>query len=477
MKIKVCKVIRSLLLGTLLLSISSVFAAGKVVILSTNDMHGQIERFPKLMAAVKECRDTAEVILVDAGDKWTGNSYVDLVENYAPIFELMNYADYDFSVFGNHEFDKGQGYLNISNKLADFPTLGANVISDTTSFEQPEPYMIIDRGGVKIAFVGVVGNYNSNNHPAGKDASFKGLTFIDPKECAASYAYIKDKYDCDLLVLVTHMGQMHDTRFANSELSKGYDMVIGGHSHDTVNKRVNGIQLSQTGYRLNNVGATSIEVDDNGVVNYSYRNIPLDNYKGDHETQKMVNKYYQNPELATVVGSAGESFNATALRNLFATAICEASGSDLGFYHCGGIRRDSVGRGAIKIVDILDLEPFSGEVCTMEMTTEQLEKMILTKYNDRQNLGEAHYLDLIASLPYTVFINKETKDGVAVIFPTLKDGVRYKVAVGDYIYETYKGIECENGTKTGLLITEVLKNLISSKGIIYPDSVVYQKIK
>ena len=43
-----------------------------LVLLSTNDIHAQIDRFPQLAAAVEACRDTvANVVLLDAGDRWT----------------------------------------------------------------------------------------------------------------------------------------------------------------------------------------------------------------------------------------------------------------------------------------------------------------------------------------------------------------------------------------------------------------------
>ena len=46
-----------------------------LVILSTNDMHAHIERFPRLATAVERCRDTASVLLVDAGDRWTASDW------------------------------------------------------------------------------------------------------------------------------------------------------------------------------------------------------------------------------------------------------------------------------------------------------------------------------------------------------------------------------------------------------------------
>ena len=57
----------------------------RVVILSTNDIHGAIQQFPRLATAAAACRDTVEVIMVDGGDRWTGNAYVDKAEHKSRI--------------------------------------------------------------------------------------------------------------------------------------------------------------------------------------------------------------------------------------------------------------------------------------------------------------------------------------------------------------------------------------------------------
>lgn len=77
-----------------------------LVLLSTNDIHAQIDRFPQLAAAVEACRDTvANVVLLDAGDRWTGNPYVDRAQTPGmPIIRLMNRLGYDAATLGNHEF-------------------------------------------------------------------------------------------------------------------------------------------------------------------------------------------------------------------------------------------------------------------------------------------------------------------------------------------------------------------------------------
>ena len=58
--------------GLILLAAAAAACAPRertLVLLSTNDMHAKIQRFPQLAAAVGACRDTAQlVVLVDAGE-------------------------------------------------------------------------------------------------------------------------------------------------------------------------------------------------------------------------------------------------------------------------------------------------------------------------------------------------------------------------------------------------------------------------
>ena len=114
-----------------------------VIILSTNDIHAQIQNFPQLATAVAECRDTASVILVDAGDRWTGNAYVDQAEGRRPVLELMNELGYDVATLGNHEFDVGQQTLAEAIGYCRFPVICANMVSENSPIPQLKPYVIL----------------------------------------------------------------------------------------------------------------------------------------------------------------------------------------------------------------------------------------------------------------------------------------------------------------------------------------------
>lgn len=88
------------------------------------------------------------MVLVDAGDRWTGNAYVDMAPTPGmPMIALMNELGYDVATLGNHEFDHGQAFLGRMIDSMDFEVVCANVVSDTCTFPQLPPYTIVDGTG------------------------------------------------------------------------------------------------------------------------------------------------------------------------------------------------------------------------------------------------------------------------------------------------------------------------------------------
>ncbi len=216
---------------------SRCFARRSLVILSTTDVHAKIDNLPRLATAAAMCRDTVPTLLADAGDRWTGNAFVDMAEEpRRPVIDMMNELGYDIATLGNHEFDGGQAFLGRMNSEAcRFDIVCANCMSDTVTFPQPAPYGIIRRGGVKVGVVGVVTNYYHN-------ANFVGLTFPDPQVTAAKYA-AELKGRCDVLVLLSHMGDDMDAELARK--CGDYDLILCGHTHNMVDTLINGTLLGQ----------------------------------------------------------------------------------------------------------------------------------------------------------------------------------------------------------------------------------------
>ena len=446
----------------------------RIVLLSTNDMHAQIKEFPRLATAVNRCRDTACVLLIDAGDRWTGNAYVDLADGRRPILELMNRLGYDAATFGNHEFDVGQQVLQQGVEYADFPVICANFSGDASAqLRTPQPYLMLECDGVKVGVVAVVTNYGPNNHPDGHDSIFEGLTFTDAVETAAAYQYLADS--CDVLVALTHIGSEKDRELADD--ASGYDLIIGGHSHEVINELEDGVLVTQTGKNLRNVGVTEIVLRGDRIREISHRTVPLKDYPLDPQYQQMVERYYANPDLQVVVGEMASQADKTGLANLYARSVMERGGADVGFYHIGGVRLDSLPAGPVALARIYDMDPFGSLVSTMTMTPDQMRRMIVEKYNDKVNVGESHRIDLYATTPYVVVTDDEG-EAVDVLFPELHEGRRYRVAVGDYVFKNYSGLEYTDGVTTDILLTDVLKDCIANGGKPFvPDNTPRQSVR
>ncbi len=456
------------LLGVLLILFAVGYAVGRivrahcservVVVLSTNDIHARIRRFPQLASAVAQCRDTlgaGRVVLVDAGDRWTGNAYVDLApEPGQPVLDLMNRLGYDVATLGNHEFDRGQAALG--RRIAEgtaFPVVCANVRSDTCSFPQLPAHAVLERDGVRIGVVGVVTNYEGPGHPAGNAASFVGLRFPDPQQAARDAADAL-RGEVDVLLLLSHMGDDRDLELLASGEQR-YDAVIGGHTHVVRDTTIGRTLLTQTGKNLAAVGATTLRLRGRRLVGADFRLVPLDGYAPDNAFAAEVARCYDNPELNRPVGDFAAAAGKTGLGNWICDRIAAATGAEIGIYHVGGVRVDTLPAGGVGLARLYDLEPFSSRIARVRMTPEQLRRMILLKYNDGENRKEAHRIDLIATTPYTIVVDAEDR-AVDVRFPALREGRAYEVALGDYIFRNYAGVDRAAGGITERRVVDVL---------------------
>ena len=420
------------------------------VIISTNDIHASLENMSRLSTAVKKCRDTVFTIVVDAGDRWTGNAYVDLAENRLPIIKLMNAVGYDVATLGNHDFDPGQKVLEKAVDYAEFDVICANMKSLGDNLDDVEGRKRIETpAGVAVDFIGVVTSY-ANGHPDGNDVNFEGLQFEDPqlvaeRECKKSRGDVK--------VLLSHMGDDRDMELAARY--DGYDVIIGGHTHAILDTLINGTTIGQTGRKLKNVGITRVKMRGSKVVSVEYDNIELKDYAEDEATKALIKDIESNPALKEVVGSMAKGVNHVGLCNLQTKIIKEATSSEIGIYHRGGVRIiEGLPEGDVTVKTLFDNEPFFSQVHTMLMTPAQLRKLIVMKYNDAVNAKESHCVDLYATTPYTIVVD-EKDEAYDVLFPELKEGRKYKVAIADYVARNYKNLEREDEVRTPLLVYDL----------------------
>ena len=94
----------------------------QAILFAVNDMHAEIDNFPKLAYIVDSLQSIYPgMLLISAGDNQTGNPVNDQYpQKGLPMIELMNAVGFDLSAVGNHEFDTHpQGFSDLTHK-ADF---------------------------------------------------------------------------------------------------------------------------------------------------------------------------------------------------------------------------------------------------------------------------------------------------------------------------------------------------------------------
>ncbi len=188
----------------------------------------------------------------------------------------MNRLGYDAATLGNHEFDYGQAYLGRMIDSMDFEVVCANALSDTCTFPHLAPAAVIERGGVKVGFVG--GDHQLRGSGASGWQRILVCRGQIPRSAAGGGARRRSAAPRGRRAgaRFSHMGDDRDRELlAKTQL---FDVVIGGHTHVMCDTVVNGTLLTQTGKDLHNVGATVIRLRGKRVVSVEYRLVPLDGY-------------------------------------------------------------------------------------------------------------------------------------------------------------------------------------------------------
>ena len=219
----------------------------KLTVLHTNDHHG---RFWKNndgeygLAARKTLIDAvrAEVkaagghtLLLDGGDINTGIPESD-TQDAEPDFKGMKLLGYDAMALGNHEFDKPLPVLSKQMQWAGFPMMSANIYKNGVRLYKP--YEIFDRGGLKIAVLGLT---TDDTKKMTDPANTVGLEFRKPADEAAKLVP-ELRRQAHVVIAATHMGHYTNGNAGvnapgDVEMARqvnGLDMIVGGHSQNPV---------------------------------------------------------------------------------------------------------------------------------------------------------------------------------------------------------------------------------------------------
>ncbi len=412
----------------------------QAIIFAVNDMHANIDYFPKFAFIVDSLRAIyPDMLLLSAGDNQTGNPVNDQHhEKGLPMIELMNAVGFDLSTVGNHEFDsRPEGFSNLTHK-ANFDFICANLSMNDSLNITVNPCKIITLpNGLKLAFLGLL-HINQNGIPDTHPDNVKGFTFRSPFETAPEYLYLKDQ--SDIFIALTHLGFENDVQLAET-LPAGIDLIIGGHSHTRVLKEQihNDILITQAQNKLKYGTLIKLTMISDGTLLRNMELIDIKNSKNEKPSiRAMIDKYNDNPSLKEVISTATDDFSShQELGYLMADAQRAAARADIALVNPGGVRINHLAKGPITVMNVYELDPFGNELVVTKLTGNEIHSLMLAAYPIDDNLP-------IYPSGIKTMLKLDANDNLTDIDLLTENGTpldmnhTYTVAMNSYMTEVYK---------------------------------------
>ena len=346
----------------------------KIYIVSTNDMHANIDNFPQMAALIDSLRTAHPGLLVlGAGDNRSGNPINDrYAEPCKPMYELMNAVGFNLSTFGNHEWDGGPLALRNVLNWANFPFVCANVtFDDSLRMRNVYPYTIFTVDALKIGIIGGI-QLGENGLPDFHPKNANGSHFVPLNEVLQQN--IDELHDCNAIFLLSHCGYEEDREIA--EQFPELDAIFGGHSHTRVAEKqlVNNVMITQAEAKVKFVTLSTFTFKDGKLVDKDMQLLSIKDFpKRDAKVQAMVDQYNSNEYFRTVVTNNMtpiESYE--SLGCLMTDAFRYTTGADMSFQNPGGVRFDTLSARPVTLKDIFALDPFDNEIIAFTLSGQEI---------------------------------------------------------------------------------------------------------
>ena len=232
----------------------------RLVLLHTNDLHGEIEALARAATLVERIRAESDcpVVYVDAGDVEETTTWISNVTSGAAMHRLLSAAGCAAAAVGNASWLRyGPAVLAAHGEAASYPLLLANVRRlDGSLFEGTQESALLDVEGVRLGLVGVTAPYLHF------DLESYGASWVEEGPLVRRLAVELRERGADWVVLLSHLGLDDDRRLA-PELAGTVDAILGAHSHDTLpaGERVDGVLVAHAGERGRYLGRLELGPD------------------------------------------------------------------------------------------------------------------------------------------------------------------------------------------------------------------------
>ena len=277
----------------------------------------QVGGLSRMMTLVKQqYAANPDTLFVDAGDFSMGTVVQSVFETDAAELRTLGAMGVEALTLGNHEYDFGPDGLGRSLMTAknsgekvpaivvsniDMEATKAQVQSDKrdtllAAFDAygVEEYIMLEKGGVKIAVMGIFGL------DAVDCAPFSELVFKDPVVGARDTVdKILANEDADIIVCLSHSGTWSNPKLSEDEiLAKSVpeiDVIISGHTHTTLKEPIayGTTYIGSTGEYGKYLGSMSLTQNTDGTWKLDkYELLPItEEIPSDAEMQATIDNY------------------------------------------------------------------------------------------------------------------------------------------------------------------------------------------
>ena len=193
-------------------------SSDEIIILHLNDVHCGVNDTIGYDGFVlyrdELLKKNPNIICVDVGDHVQGGTLGSISEGSA-IIDIMNKVGFDVAILGNHEFDYGVERLSQLENNITSRYISSNFCFKKNKTSIFEPYKIIEKGGKKIAFIGVLTpltfskTYLSTLRDSNGEAIYDFLTGNNNQDLYDAVQYYINKArneGADYVILLTHIG-------------------------------------------------------------------------------------------------------------------------------------------------------------------------------------------------------------------------------------------------------------------------------
>jgi 2',3'-cyclic-nucleotide 2'-phosphodiesterase/3'-nucleotidase len=471
-------------------------------IIETSDVHGAIVPYDLINGAstnsslaqvhsyvnVQRGQQDTEVILLDNGDMLQGDPmayYYNYVDTSRHIFaEAMNHMKYDAATIGNHDIETGHPVYDKFRKQLNFPWLAANAINMETDEPYFEPYVVIERKGIRIAVLGLITASIPKWLPK---TLWEGIRFDDMIEAAQKWIpIIQEKENPDLIVGLFHSGVDYNYNDENEDTYKnenasrlvaeqvaGFDIVFVGHDHSewdfkVVNPDGDSVLILGPRSRAKTIAVANVSLSFDSLKNkwdinlVTGKIVETKEYKPDDMFMSrfliplnVVKNYVSLPlgQITESVSSKESLFVPSAFVDMIHTAQLEITDADVSF--ASPLSFDAtIDSGWIKVRDVFKLYHYENFIYTMTLSGQEIkdyleysfgnwfnqmsgpnDHLLKFKHDDEGNIiisgryntpefEERFYnYSSAAGLNYTVDVSKPV--GEKVNITTLSDGRKF----------------------------------------------------